>query len=148
MALSENARRFLEEQRFATLASLLPDGAPLLTVMWYIVRDDHILMNVSRGLRKERNLRRERRASICVEDGYRYVTVSGTVELVDDQEISHADIAALATRYLGPKQAERMIADVFAKIERVSIILPLTKIYERGLAGGETFRREEDDGAG
>jgi PPOX class probable F420-dependent enzyme len=142
MTLSDEARRFLDEQRFATLATLLPDGAPLLRVMWYLVRDDHILMNVSRGLQKERNLQRDRRASICVEDGYRYVTVSGTVELVEDRETTQDDVGALAARYLGPEQAAQMVRDVFASQERVSIFLPLTKVYERGLAA-EAFRREE-----
>jgi PPOX class probable F420-dependent enzyme len=92
MTLSDDARRFLEEPRFATLATLLPDGAPLLTVMWYLVREDHILMSVSRGLQKERNLQRDQRVSVCVEDGYRYVTISGAVELVSEREATQADV--------------------------------------------------------
>src|SRR3989442_13097382 len=97
--LSPNARAFLEQRRFAVLATINKDGTPQLTTMWYLLEGDHIMMNTKAGRLKERNMRRDHRISICVEDGYSYVTISGTLEMIDDQEIAQRDIYRLAVRY-------------------------------------------------
>ncbi len=131
--LSDRARAFLAETRFATLATINPDGTPQQTVMWYMLRGDHVLMNTKRGRHKDRNLLRDRRVSICVEDGYRYVTIAGEVELVEDPIVAQADIKALAVRYHGPERGETMARDSFAAEERVSILLPIRDVVERGL---------------
>ena len=133
MTLSDRARAFLAETRFATLATINPDGTPQQTVMWYMLRGDHVLMNTKRGRHKDRNLLRDRRVSICVEDGYRYITIAGEVELVEDPIMAHADIKALAVRYHGPERGETMARGSFAGEERVSILLPIRDVLERGL---------------
>ena len=79
--LSDKARAFLAETRFAVLATINPNGTPQLTTMWYELQGDEIMMNTRVGRAKEQNLRRDPRISICVEDGYRYVTLSGTARL-------------------------------------------------------------------
>ena len=78
-------RTFLEEERFAVLATVNA-GSPQQTVMWYEVRGDTIVMNTKRGRKKDRNLIRDPRASVCIEDGFRYVTLEGTIEIIDDQQ--------------------------------------------------------------
>ncbi|MBX6772092.1 MAG: PPOX class F420-dependent oxidoreductase [Chloroflexi bacterium] len=129
--LSDQARHFLEEVRFAVLATIGRDGMPQQTVMWYLLRDDEIIMNTARGRLKEKNLRRDPRVSICVADGYRFVTIRGRATLIDDPTIAQADIAALATRYHGPEHAASAIAE-FRKQERVTIRVPIEHAYERG----------------
>lgn len=71
MALDDRARAFLDEQRFGVLGTINPDGTIQQTVMWYLLRGDQIVMNTVRGRKKDRNVLRDRRVSICVEDGYR-----------------------------------------------------------------------------
>ncbi len=132
MALSGAVRAFLEEPRFASLATINPDGSVQQTVMWYALRGDRTLMNTARGRKKDRNLLRDRRVSICVEDGYRYVTIAGEVGLVEDQATAQADIAALAARYHGPERAAEMVRDGFAKQERISLLLPIGKVDVHG----------------
>src|SRR2546421_483383 len=74
--LSEKAHAYLQEKRFAVLATLNEDGTPQLTTMWYLLEDDGtILMNTKVGRAKERNMRRDPRISVCVEDGYIAVTL-------------------------------------------------------------------------
>ncbi|MBA3642690.1 MAG: PPOX class F420-dependent oxidoreductase [Chloroflexia bacterium] len=137
MILSETARRFLNEPRFATLATINPNGSVQQTVMWYLVRGDMIVMNTARGRKKDRNLLRDRRVSICVEDGYRYVTIAGEVALVEDQAMAQRDIAELAERYHGAAQAAQMVRDQFSQQERVSLVLSISRVDERGLDGKE-----------
>jgi len=103
--LTDSARAFLDEKRFAVLATINKDGTPQLTVMWYELQGDEIMMNTAHGRLKDRNLERDARIAICVEDGQRFVTLRGTVTLNDEQEIAQADIARLSARYNGPERA-------------------------------------------
>ena len=61
--LSEKARAFLQELRFAVLATINQDGTPQLTTMWYLLEDDGtILMNTKLGRLKERSQKANARA--------------------------------------------------------------------------------------
>ena len=130
--LSPAVREFLGEPRFAVLATVNSDGTPQQTVMWYLLEGDDIVMNTARGRRKDRNLVRDARVSICVEDGYRYVTLSGSVTLDDRHEPSQADIRRLAVRYAGEEEAARMVADDFGKQSRVTIRMKIAAADIRG----------------
>src|SRR5579884_2710990 len=107
--LSEKARQFLEEpgKRFVVLATINKDGTPQQSTVWYELQGDEITMNTRRGRLKDRNLRRDPRCSICVEDGYQYVTITGTVQLVDDQSIAQEDIKHLAILNHGQEKGEQ-----------------------------------------
>ncbi|HEX9069309.1 MAG TPA: pyridoxamine 5'-phosphate oxidase family protein, partial [Ktedonobacterales bacterium] len=78
-AFSDPARAFLEGVRFAIMATVMPDGTPQQSVMWYALRDDHIIMNTKVGRVKHNNLERDPVVSLCFEDAYRYITVRGGV---------------------------------------------------------------------
>lgn len=132
VSLSEKARAFLGEPRFASLATINPDGSVQQTVMWYAVRGDEIVMNTARGRKKDRNMLRDQRVSICVEDGYRYVSIAGVVTLVEEREQAQADIRDLAIRYHGQERGEAMSKDVFGPEERITFLLPMTHAIENG----------------
>src|SRR5215469_6810165 len=132
MALSDAARAFLAEKRFAVLATISEDGLPHQTVMWYELRGDDIIMNTAAGRVKDIHMRREMRVSICVEDQYRYVTISGAVELTDDQTVAQDDIRRLAIRYDGEEAGERQAREAFSKQHRVTLRLPIRQVIEHG----------------
>ena len=129
-ALSEKARALLQERRFAVLGTINKDGSPQLTTMWYLLDGDMILMNTRAGRTKERNMRRDPRISVCIEDGYSYVTISGTVEMVDDPQVAQRDIYRLAVRYNGEEEARRQMEEQFSKETRVTLHLKLEHIIE------------------
>jgi PPOX class probable F420-dependent enzyme len=128
--LTPAARAFLSEIRFAALATINKDGSPQQTAMWYDLDGDTILMNTAAGRVKHRNLLRDPRASICVVDGYRWVTISGRVELNDDQTVAQADIKRLAIRYHGPEKGEQQARESFSKQHRVTIRLKIERVVE------------------
>ncbi|MGH2560057.1 MAG: PPOX class F420-dependent oxidoreductase [Thermomicrobiales bacterium] len=132
VSLDPKVRAFLEEKRFGVLATVNRDGTAQQTVMWYELRDGHVMMNTARGRTKDRNLLRDRRISICVEDGTRFVTIAGTAELNDDQDVAQADIKALATRYDGAAHAEKVSAESFSKQHRITVILPIEQVIAHG----------------
>ena len=129
--LSEKAHAYLQEKRFAVLATLNEDGTPQLTTMWYLLEDDGtVLMNTKVGRAKERNMRRDPRISVCIEDGYIYVTLSGKVEMIDDPEIAQRDIFRLSSRYHGEEKAKRQMENQFSKERRVTLRLKPEHIIE------------------
>lgn len=137
MELRDDVRAFLEEKRFGVLGTINASGSPQQTVMWYEPRGNTVMMNTTRGRRKDRNLLRDPRASLCIEDGYRYVTLDGTIELNENQEVAQADIAALAVRYHGAEEAAKLVRDGFSRQERVTLILNVDRVEVHGFDGEE-----------
>ena len=132
MTLSDDVRAFLEEKRFAVLATINADGSPQQTIMWYELQGDEIMMNTRRGRAKDSNMVRDPRVSLCVADGYRAVTLVGRVTLDDDQETAHRDITRLAIRYDGAEDAVRR-PDRFAGQTRVTLHLHVQRVVPYGV---------------
>ncbi len=128
MVMEDKVKEFLKQRRFAVLATINEDGTPQQTVMWYELQGDRIMMNTAAGRIKERNLKSDPRISFCVEDEYNYVTLTGRAELDYDPERTQADIKALATRYKGEKEAERMVRKTFSKQARVTIYMTVEHV--------------------
>lgn len=128
--LSDKARAFLNEKRFAVLATLNENGTIQQTTMWYLLEGDTIVMNTKAGRVKDRNLRRDPRISLCLENGYHYLTISGKVELIEDQATAQRDIYRLAVRYDGEESADRQMADQFSQEQRVTIHLTPERVIE------------------
>jgi hypothetical protein len=94
---------------------------------------DEIVFNTRRGRLKDRNLRNDPRASLLVEDGYRFVRVDGVVWAIEDEATAQADIRRLALRYDGEDAAERQMREVFSRQRRVSYRLRVVRVYSGGL---------------
>lgn len=130
--LSSGVRRFLEERRFAVLATVNADGTPQQTVIWYEPQGDEIMMNTAAGRVKDSNLRRSPAASICVEDGYRFVTLEGTARLIEDQAVAQEDIRNLAIRYHGEEKGNQQAEEQYSKQRRVTIRLRIENVIAYG----------------
>jgi len=136
-ALDSRVRAFLAAPgRFATLATIDPDGAPRQAVVWYrLDPDGRITVNSADGRRWPANLRRDPRCSLAVPDGadgYAFVALTGrVVETIDDQAVAQADIAALARRYHAddPAKAERVIGR-FRTQHRVSFRVEIIAVHD------------------
>jgi len=128
--LSEQARALLEGRHFAVLATINEDGTPQLTTMWYELAGDTIIMNTRVGRVKERNMRRNSSISLCVQQGYQYVTLSGHVEIIDNPEMAQQDICRLATRYDGEEAAQMQMRERFSKEQRITLRLKWEHVME------------------
>lgn len=128
MHLQENVRAFIEQPRFGVLATINENGTPQQSVVWYDLVGDDILMNTRFDRVKDKNLRRDARASLCVVDGYRYVTLEGEVEINDDQSTAQADILHLAIRYDGEESGNQQSAEHFSRQQRVTITLKISRV--------------------
>ena len=97
-----------ETKAFAYLATIMPDGSPQVTPLWFNTDNEHILINSALGRVKDRNMRRYPKIAIVIQDphnAYRYLQVRGeVVEITTEGANDHID--ALAGKYTGtPKYA-------------------------------------------
>lgn len=134
-SLPERVRTFLAANRFASLATVDPDGSPRQAVIWYRLDGDEIVLNSLVGRRWPSNLARDSRISVAVgdqADGYRWVGLTGRVTVVDDQPTAQADIAEMARRYHAddPAKAERLIRDRFERQPRVSFRVSIDAVHD------------------
>jgi PPOX class probable F420-dependent enzyme len=102
-ALPDAVRQLIEEPNFASLATLMPDGAPQVTPMWLDTDGDYLYINTAEGRQKPRNIGNDPRVAISVYDRnnpYRHATVRGRVVSVT-REGADDHINKLAKKYLG-----------------------------------------------
>lgn len=133
--LSRAVRDFLSETRFATIATINPDGSPSQAVIWYRFDDDTIVINSAVGRRWPTNLLRDPRISVAVHDGgdgYRWVGLGGVVEAIEDQPTAQADIAEMARRYHAndPAEAEALVRDRFERQTRISFRVAIDRVHD------------------
>lgn len=133
--LPERVRAFLDANRFASLATVDPDGSPRQAVIWYRLDGDDIVVNSKAGRRWPANIERDPRVSLAIgdqSDGYRWVGLTGTATLIDDQPTAQADIAEMARRYHAddPAEAERLVRDQFEKQRRLSFRIAIDAVHD------------------
>ncbi len=101
--IPEGFEDLFEKKSFAHLATLNADGSPQNTPVWLEFDGTHILINSSKGRKKDRYMRREARVALSIQDpdnAYRYLEIRGRV--VDITEEGGIDqINKLAKKYLG-----------------------------------------------
>jgi PPOX class probable F420-dependent enzyme len=96
--------------RTGKLATVRSDGRPHVAPVWYVVDDDDcVVFNTGAGTVKGRNLARDGRAAICVDDDrppFSFVVVEGVVEITE--ELAHVQewAARIGGRYMGEDRAE------------------------------------------
>ena len=64
------------------LATIMPDGSPQVTPVWFDTDDGHILINTNEGRVKDRNMRVRPKVAMTIQDPqdyYRYLGVRGEV---------------------------------------------------------------------
>lgn len=130
--LTQAQAAFLQNPYIAVVTTLRPDGSPHSTPVWVDCADGQVSFNTARGRAKERHILADPRVSLTVVDPgepYRWLSITGTAELVD--EGADAQIDALAKKYLGAdkypfrREGER----------RVTVRIAPQKIDSLGLDG-------------
>jgi PPOX class probable F420-dependent enzyme len=101
-SLNDTIRDIVDGRNFATLATINPDGSPQTSPVWITRDGDELLLSTVVGRVKERNLRRDPRASVTVfdhDDPYNYFEARGSVTL--DETDGFKLINDLSHKYTG-----------------------------------------------
>lgn len=126
----DELRAFLDEQRIVQVATIGPNGRPHLMPLWYVVEDgdrDPVLRGWTFAKsQKARNLERDPRATISIDDGVQYQDLRGAM-MECDVEVERDPAAvvpygmALFERYgpggeLAPEVREMVLAQAQKRI--------------------------------
>ncbi len=92
-----------DKKAFAHLATLMPDGSPQVTPVWFDYVGGAIRVNSARGRVKDRNMKEGAAVALSILDpdnAYRYLQIRGRVRKVtEDGAAAHID--SLAKKYIG-----------------------------------------------
>ena len=90
----EEVADFLEEQRVVTVATHGHDGFPHLMPLWYLVRNGRLWGWTYAKSQKARNMERDPRVTLLVEDGVDYDKLRGVMLRTEVQ--LHRDVETIA----------------------------------------------------
>ena len=122
--LDPKVEDFLEGVNFAKIATLMKDGSPHVTPIWYMYEGSKLFINTTTERVKYRNIRRDPRVSFLIDDGYPYVIFFGRARIAEERD-PFKDIETLAIRYTGEEAGRKAARDRYWKQKRVSIeIIP------------------------
>lgn len=109
MTQKEYRAFLLGRPRTATLATVRADGRPHAAPVWFDLSGDKLVLTTGEGTVKGRNMRRDPRVSLCVDDEeppFRFVIIEGTAELsAEDPDLLHW-ATRIGGRYMGVERAE------------------------------------------
>lgn len=92
-----------EKKPLAILATVMPDGSPQATPVWFDVADGKVRVNTARGRVKDKNMSTNAKVALSIvdpENPYRHLQIRGTI-VQATEEGADAHIDSLAKKYLG-----------------------------------------------
>ena len=100
--IPDNFRDLFQKKAFGQLATLMKDGTPQVTPVWFDFDGTHVRVNSAKGRIKDKNVRRNPQVALTVQDPdnpYRYIAVRGAVVDISESG-ADAHIDSLAKKYL------------------------------------------------
>ncbi|MGP3925382.1 PPOX class F420-dependent oxidoreductase [Streptomyces sp. 8N616] len=105
--LSDDLKKYLDDSRaFATVATVLPDGRPHLTVVWIKRDGDDLLFSTTVDRQQGKNVARDPRVTVMInppENPYTCAEVRGTATVTPDS--TKQLLNDLAVKYTGQDYA-------------------------------------------
>lgn len=101
--IPDGIKDILNKPGYAHLATLMKDGSPQVTPVWYDFDGTHIRINTAKGRLKDKNMRRDKQVALSIQDPdnpYRYLAIRGDVDEITENG-ADAHIDSLAKKYLG-----------------------------------------------
>jgi len=95
----------LQKARTGKLATVREDGRPHLAPIWFDMDGEVIVFMTNENTVKGRNIRRDSRVSLCVDDDappFAFAIIEGTAEIVQPTPADFLEWSTrIATRYMG-----------------------------------------------
>ena len=120
----EELRDFLDEHKIVSVATTGPSGRPHLVPLWYVAQDDGSLIGWTFAKsQKARNLERDPRATLQVEDGVAYEELRGVMLECDVEVERDAERVAdfgmkIFERYAPPGDGGELPPEVREMVEK------------------------------
>ena len=124
---------FLNGKRNAIMATLKKDGSPQLTPVWYRWDGEQFWVSITKDRAKYKNLRRDTRISLCIDDAETFTTVIASGKARLTEENLWPDTQKISERYRGPEEGPAYVKRMQENKEpRVLVVLKPEKIISWG----------------
>src|SRR5215470_1090714 len=102
-SIPDSFHDLFEKKAFAQLATIMADGSPQVTPVWFEFDGTHVVINTAKGRTKDRNMRRNPHVAVSIQDPdkpYRHLSIKGkVVDITEEGADAHID--KLAKKYIG-----------------------------------------------
>ena len=136
---TDQVRDFLGHRtRTAKVATVMQDGRPHVMPVWFVLDGEQLLFTTGADSVKGRNLRRDPRIALLVDDEtppYAFVHVRGRVTVHEDQDELLRFATAIGARYMGEDRAEEFGRRNAVPGELLVRVTPERVIAEYDVAG-------------
>lgn len=95
--------------RTGKLSTVREDGSPHITPIWFVLDGDSFVFNTGKDTVKGRNLARDGRVALCVDDDqppFSYVVLQGRAEISEDLDAMLPWSTRIGARYMGAEHGE------------------------------------------
>ncbi|MFH8804173.1 PPOX class F420-dependent oxidoreductase [Streptomyces sp. NPDC017936] len=95
--------------RTGKLSTVRADGRPHVAPIWFLLDGDEVVFNTGKNTVKGRNLARDGRVALCVDDDrppFGFVVLQGAARLSEDLDEVRHWATRIAARYMGEDRAE------------------------------------------
>jgi PPOX class probable F420-dependent enzyme len=95
--------------RTAKLSTVRADGRPHVAPIWFLLDGDEVVFNTGKATVKGRNLARDGRVALCVDDDrppFGYVVLQGRASVSEDLDEVRHWATRIGARYMGEDRAE------------------------------------------
>ena len=126
-----------QKKAFASLATVMSDGSPQVTPVWFDYADGVVRVNTARGRVKARTLQKGVPVALSILDPdnpYRYLQIRGRVRRATEEGAAE-HIDSLAKKYLG-KDKYPFARDIFLQANRC-VSTPSSVALGRGRESGD-----------
>ncbi|MET8565083.1 PPOX class F420-dependent oxidoreductase [Streptomyces flaveolus] len=99
----------LDGTRTGKLSTVRADGSPHVAPVWFLLDGDELVFNTGKNTAKGRNLARDGRVALCVDDDrppFHFVVLNGRARLSEDLAEVRLWATRIAARYMGEDRAE------------------------------------------
>jgi len=95
--------------RTGKLSTVRADGSPHVAPIWFLLDGDDLVFNTGKDTVKGRNLARDGRMALCVDDNqppFAFVVLQGRADLIEELDQVQHWAARIGARYMGEDRAE------------------------------------------
>ena len=135
--LSYREIELLKKPLLSKIATIGRDGYPQITQTGFMLENGKFIISTPQKAVKVRNIQRNPRVSVLVDDGYKYVAVKGRAKINTERDVVR-DTETITYRYMG-KEKGKPIVDEILKIKHVIVeIAPESSTSSLSLKFGDT----------
>lgn len=101
VSIPESHQQLIDDPTYVVLTTMMRDGQPQSTVVWFDYDGTHFNINSAAGRQKDKNMRANSKVTLLAmdkDDPFHWIEVRGTIdEITEEGAVEHID--SLARRY-------------------------------------------------